>query len=515
MTRRELLLHAARLGGLNFGYRLMESLEIMPKPERIDLDGLEAAGPARGKVLILGAGIAGMCAAYELEKLGYQCVLLEARKRSGGRCVSVRGGDVLEETGEYQKCEFQPGTFFNPGPTRVPYWHSTIDYCQKFGVRLDPWINMNDGAYIYQTKSKTFTGQRLRIRDVVADTEGRMAEVMAQSVREDKLNATLTPSDKQRILQYLSQYGDLDRDLKYTGKSKRGYRHFEGAGLVEPETEPPYDVKDLFTAGAGQYFRFIGAIDQQMTMLEIVGGVDQFARAFEERLHSPIRFGCEVTEIKTSATGATVAYHGADGHVRTETADFCVCTIPVPVLRAIPNNFDPAFGQTLKRIQYSAVSKVAMEFRRRFWEEDERIFGGITWTDMQISQILYPSHDFFSKTGVLVNYNFGFDALAFGNMGAKQRIQTALTQVEKIHPQAPTELRSAVTLAWQSVPYNRGAFVGWRETSDADAAYKALNHPQGRVFFAGEHVSHMEAWMAGAIESARYVVNEIHTGPSS
>lgn len=508
MTRRELLTCAAGFGGFNFAYQLLESLDVLHKPAPIDLGGL--TGPAKGKVLILGAGIAGMCAAYELEHLGYSCVLLETRHRTGGRCVSVRGGDTLEEAGPTQKCHFQEGAFFNAGPTRIPYWHSTIDYCQKFGVKLAPWININEGAYVYQTRSKTLKDQKLRIRDIVADTEGRMAEVMAQSVKDDKLDVPLSAEDKQRIIEYVAEYGGLDRNLKYTGRRRRTYSKFHGAGPEDNVTQEPYSIKDLFTINDGWYFEFIREMDQQMTMLEVVGGVDHVARAFEAHIASPIHFGCAVSHIRTGPHGATVSYEDARGRNHSVHADFCICTIPATVLAKIPNNFDAGFNAVLNRIRYGAASKVAMEFKRRFWEEDERLFGGITWTDMPISQILYPSHDFFSKTGVLINYNFGFDALGFGAMAPHKRIQAALSQVARIHPQAPDEIRSAVTLAWHNVPQNKGAYVNWMQTSGAKEAYLALNRPQGRVYFAGEHVSHQDAWMAGAIESAKYVVQEIH-----
>lgn len=510
MTRRELLLQAARFGSVSFAYGLLENLDLLLKLERIDLRGLAGSGPPKGRVLILGAGLAGMCAAYELEQLGYECRIIEARKRIGGRCVTVRRGDELEDSAGSQRCEFAKGQFFNPGPTRVPHWHVTIDYCQKFGVKLAPWINVNEGAFIYQTKSKSLQNRRIRIRDVVADTEGYMAQLMAQSVHAGALDTEISADDKARILAYIAQFGYFDEGGKYTGRSRRSYREAPHAGPGAPSTEPPFALSEVFGANMGRYFEFLNGIDQQMTMLEIVGGVDNLAHAFRTHLRAPIALGCHVTDIRTSTAATTVTHTDADGDSHTETADFCICTIPLTILRTIPNNFDATCQSVLKRTSYSASTKVALEFKRRFWEEDDRIFGGISWTDQTISQVVYPSHDFFGNGGVLVNYNFGLSASTMGAMAPKDRIAYAIGQTALIHPQVKDELRSAVTLSWGNVPMNKGAFADWRHTPDGEAGYQLLCKPQGRLYFAGEHASRITSWMAGAFESARYVVRQIH-----
>jgi monoamine oxidase len=109
MTRRDLLLFAAKAYGVNFAYGLMEDLGMVVKPVPTDLDSLQSQTANKASVLILGAGIAGMCAAYELERLGYRCTILEARHRTGGRCYSIRRGNTVEETGQKQICEFDHG----------------------------------------------------------------------------------------------------------------------------------------------------------------------------------------------------------------------------------------------------------------------------------------------------------------------------------------------------------------------------------------------------------------------
>jgi monoamine oxidase len=508
MTRRHLLLAAAQAGGVSFGYRLMEELALVNKPEPTDLDALIGATPKKATVLILGAGIGGMCAAHELEQLGFQCTLLEARHRTGGRCYTVRRGDVVEETGLTQRCEFEPGAYFNPGPTRIPYWHSTIDYCRKFNVALAPWVNVNHATYIYQAQTGKHKGQKIRVQDAIADTTGYMAELAARSVSAGQLDAPLSADEKAAVLRYIGQFGFLDRDGRYRGSERRGYASFAGAGPGKSEFAAPYPFADLFGAGMGNYFQFIDGNDQQMTMLEIVGGVDNLAKAFQAHLRSPIHFGCEVTNIRTSTTGVTITYKDAGGKLVSQSADYCICTIPLTVLRKIPANFDAPTQAAIRSAFYANSVKVAHEFRRRFWEEDERIFGGISWTDQPIGQVIYPSHHFFSKSGVLVNYSLGFSQ-ALSGLPVDKRVQAALEMTAKIHPQAPKEVKSGVTLSWAGVPFNQGAFVSWEFTPNGEAGYQLLCQPQGRVYFAGEHASRIASWMAGAIESARFVVKNI------
>ena len=102
-------------------------------------------------VLILGAGMAGMCAAYELRKAGYQVQILEYNDRPGGRNWSLYGGDTYTELGGFtQKVQFAPGLYLNPGPWRMPHHHyALLDYCKRLKVALEPFTQVNYAAYVH------------------------------------------------------------------------------------------------------------------------------------------------------------------------------------------------------------------------------------------------------------------------------------------------------------------------------------------------------------------------------
>ena len=140
LTRRQLLERIAATGGAGLAYEAMAALGLlaMPAQERFDLRGQVSSV----RVVILGAGIAGLTVAYELGKLGYTCQILEARARPGGRVFTVRRGTTSEEDGSSQICAFDEGLYYNPGAMRIPHHHRTaLEYCRELGVAIEPFIN--------------------------------------------------------------------------------------------------------------------------------------------------------------------------------------------------------------------------------------------------------------------------------------------------------------------------------------------------------------------------------------
>jgi monoamine oxidase len=225
-----------------------------------------------------------------------------------------------------------------------------------------------------------------------------------------------------------------------------------------------------------------------------------------------IQYGSPVRELRRTSDGAAhIVYRDATGADRTLDADVCICTIPLAVLRSLPADFSPAFARAVASIRYDATSKVAFAAKRRFWEEDDRILGGISWTDTPMVQILYPSYGYLSKSGVLVGaYNFGKAAVAYGKLAPADRIAAARAEGRLIHPQYDTELASGFTVAWQNVAENLGGWCNWTERQRA-SEYVTLRTFDGPYILAGEHMSYINAWQAGALESARAVVAQIHT----
>ncbi|MFZ4451646.1 flavin monoamine oxidase family protein [Salibacterium aidingense] len=517
VTRRQFLNDLGKVGGTVAVFGAMESLGLLAStpakaagnnfPDEGDLSAIEKNGK---KVIILGAGLAGMSAAYELTKSGYECTILEARERSGGRNWSIRGGTQSSEIDkDGQTSNFDDGLYLNAGPARIPQHHTTtMGYCRELGVKLEPFSNINEAAYMYNEGVGRMSGSRIRRREVRTDIRGYTSELLAKALDQDALDQPLTNEDQERLLSYLQQNGGLDDNLTYKGTSSRGYSTLPGVG--SGSHNDPFDFSALLESQYAMNFSGEYSINQQPMMFQPVGGMDQIPKAFEEKVGYMITFQAEVQEIRQTEDRCRVVYKKASGKTTEVEGDFCICTIPLPVLKDIPADFSKEMTEAVGAINYASTGKIGLQFKRRFWEEDDHIYGGITDTNQDITQIWYPSSDYLSQKGILVGYyNFGGSAEKFGNYSFKNREKYALEQGSKIHPQYFEDFENSFSVAWHKVKYNLGGWASYSQ-SDRDTSYQVLKKPDGRIYLAGEHISYYTGWMAGAFESMETVVEAIH-----
>src|SRR5579872_704077 len=200
---------------------------------------LEGSGNGK-EVLILGAGLAGMAAAYELGKLGYRCTILEARERAGGRCWSIRKGSVGEEVGFDQQSgdgrhtagfDEGKGMYFNAGPSRIPHHHGlTLHYCKELGVQLEVYNNVNENAYYFSEGKGPLSNKKIRAREVHNDVRGWMAELLAKGLDGGKIDVGMSREDTHKVIEYLRAEGGLDIDKLYKASARRGYIQSPGPG---------------------------------------------------------------------------------------------------------------------------------------------------------------------------------------------------------------------------------------------------------------------------------------------
>jgi monoamine oxidase len=470
-------------------------------------------------VLVLGAGIAGLTAAYELEKAGYRCEIVEARSRPGGRNWTIRGGTRdTDLDGVSQTASFAEGLYMNAGPARIPQHHTTLDYCRELGVPVEPFANANADGYYYNVADRGGEGpladRPIRRRAVKADTFGYVSELLAKAVNQGALSDELKPADGEALVEFLRGFGALGADDRYVGSDRRGYIDPPSAGARPGTTRGPYPLSDLLAAHFGFYFPFELGWDQAMMMFQPVGGMDRIPHALAERITGRIRYGSEVRNIATSDSEVRAIVTDDDGRSGTEIrADFCVCTIPPMVLSKIPNNLPVQIQADIASLQPMPTGKLGLQFKRRFWEEDDRIFGGITDTNTEIGTIWYPSSGYLTKQGILIGaYNYFQDAEAFDRLTPTQRAQRALAVGQAIHGDAyQQEFETSFSAQWRRIRYSEGGWVNWSDRSGpTGAVYGRLQAPQGRLYFAGDHMSYVTSWQHGAFESARLVVMQLH-----
>ncbi|MFD7625439.1 flavin monoamine oxidase family protein [Streptomyces sp. NPDC059851] len=486
------------------------------------------APPSWGeKVLILGAGVAGLTAAYELSTLGFDCTVLEAQKRVGGRNRTARRGDKLYEIDEHSgrvvhthTCRFDDGMYLNLGPGRIPYHHRRVlKYCRDFKVALEPYV-METTANLVRPPNAT---KPLPNRRVANDTRGHIAAKLAETlVTHDAFTG--------EVRDLLRLFGALDIDGKYAQARRSGY-------LYDPVIEEPFPVpalpltwEELVESG---FWRtsFYQPLDYlwQATMFQPVGGMDKIVDALAQQARlagAEIVLGAEVTgiDIGRNGPGAVVSYVH-DGRELEAEARYCVSNIPVPVLKGVGRTgFSEAFENAIGVVEFEKTCKVGWQANRRFWEGDldgggavGGIYGGISWTSHNITQIWYPSNDYFSAKGTLTGaYNFKENAEHLGSLPTEERLDLAREGAVELHPEfdhdelVPRD--KGVTIAWHKVPHQLGGWAYWKPGEDGhNEAYRQLLQPEGGdVFYVtGDQISPLPGWQEGAMMSAEYVAWQI------
>ncbi len=360
-------------------------------------------GPAK-KVLILGAGMAGLVAGYELSQLGHDVTILEARTRPGGRV------HTLHEP-------FSDGLYAEAGAARIPENHDlTLKYVQKFELPLEPF---------YPTRLNALRFDRGGRQEV--PIEG-FTEAMGR------------------------HYGDE------LGGSPKRWR-------------------------------------------KIKGGTDLLPKAFAQRLASKIRYGAPVVRIEQDAKGARVVFL-QEGKPNTISADRVLCTIPFSVLRNIET---PALSENkqnvIRQTHYDAVARVYLQTKNRFWEE--KGLNGFAFTSGAI-EIWQPTWSQPGPRGILMTYARPGEAERITEMKDKERIASTITQLDSIYPGLQGNFELGSTKCWTEDEWSRGAwaFVGFRDFGVATAV-------EGRIHFAGEHLSQWSSWMQGALSSGVRALKEI------
>jgi monoamine oxidase len=549
VSRRRFLEQVGLAGGSAALYETMTALGLINLPEAWAGPPDLPQGSGRGKsVLILGAGIAGLTAAYELTRANYDCLVIELTDRAGGRNHTARRGTVVKEVNENgveteQVCNFDEGLYLNLGPGRLPYHHlRVLHYCRELDVPLEIYV-METMANLFQS-DKAFGGKPQIRRRIANDMQGYIAEMLAKAVNQNALNAELDAADRDKLLCLLKNFGDLGENelcskcgqnkcskcntscqdcvscgrqcitcFRYTGTTRDGC---EITVLEGCEPGPTFALKELLSSEFWR-FRFYQSFEYewQPTLFQPVGGMDKIVDGFKRKIGSLVRYDTKVLDIQIRNNGVGVVTESR-GARNTIEADYCISSIPLPLLQKINNNFDPTFDAAVKQCKFDPTCKLGWQANERFWESNKnQIYGGISYTDDSITQMWYPSYDYFTKNGTLTGvYNYDENAIAFGKLSLAQRIITARQGALKFHPEfADTRLvpsDKAISIAWQNIPNESGGWANWDPNSAADAkAYARLLAPDRRFFVVGDQVSQLPGWQEGAMMSAQHVVEQI------
>jgi monoamine oxidase len=502
LTRRRFLEHLGAVGGSSLVMTAMSSWDLMAGQAgaRPALTGR----PAKASVLVLGAGISGLVVAYELRKLGYNFRILEARDRVGGINWTVRrDSEHTEINGERQVCTFDDGLYVNVGPWRIPYTHTgVLNYCKELGVSLQIFVNEADASYFYYEGADTgaLANRRVRLREVKADLIGHTNELLVKAIDRRQLDLPLTAEDTQRFINFLVAEGYLDA-------SDRAYRAFVARG-----TGTPYGLTELLRSGFGNRMRSIPAREgiTAAPMFHPVGGMDQIPRAFERAIGPQrITFNAEVRSVHQTDAGVEVIYVDTkSGRSIRTTADFVVACIPLSVLAGVDINLSAEMMQAVRSTTYSDSAKVGLAMKRRFWEEDDQIFGGHLYSNLPLGEFSYPSSDYFSRKGVLLGLYANTPVGDLINQPVKARVEHVLAHASKVHPQIREEFESAYAVWWKRVKYSQGGFA----TGAAMARREQLSRVENRIMIgcAATAPASEPDWQEGAVSAGWQALTSLH-----
>ncbi|MEX0797247.1 MAG: flavin monoamine oxidase family protein [Acidimicrobiia bacterium] len=459
---------------------------------RLVNEGLRPSATNLARVVVVGAGMSGLVSADKLVEAGHQVEILEGRSRVGGRIETLRA-------------PFAPDLYGEAGAMRLPRSHHlTMAYVERFGLETIPFTLSNPSCYIHMHGSRHHS----------AEVEANQEVLGFEGAPKGRGILEMWEAEIDPFRRRLASQGDEAWSSITTEFDSYSTREFlERCGWTEGAIECFGLLGNLESLMNSAFLEVLReeVTDSYRDLLQIRGGMDRLPAAFLPRLGSHIRYGARVVALEQTESSVTVHYRTRAGRFAVS-GDFVIVTVPFPVLRHIEVTpaFSRAKAKAIRQLTYDASAKIFLQFRRRFWEEDEGIFGGTTVTDMAIRNVFYPEHGRETGRGVvLASYTWSEDAQRWGSLAPEDRIDQALENLTAIHPQAAVEFEVGVSKMWHDDEFAGGAFALF-DPGQQTLLHKTITEPEGRIYFAGEHTSLSHAWIQGAIESGLRVAAEVH-----
>jgi len=501
ISRRHFLAKVALAGGSLAVYNLSLALDLIGKTEKLETINIK---PAQGKqtIAILGGGIAGLAVAHELGEAGYNCVLLEASHRVGGRNLTLRHGDLIDELGKPNYCQFddQPNLYMNAGPARIPGHHRRLlHYCKKFKVALSIKANHNRLAYANDIHGGAHALSRQQY--YVSDARGFLAELAWKAIDKNAFDKPLSPEDLEKLADFVAGFGDLNAQGKYQGTQRSGST--TDRMLTHGPLVPPIPVEEIIRNN----FSHDGLLQEEnfdwlSPLMEAKGGMDKIVDGFRNNIKAKVILKAQVQSIQIQDQGVQIAYQHK-GKIQTLNADYCFNNIPAPFLPAIPNNFSADYMKAIAAFQRSSLFKIGFQMKHRFWE-DEGIYGGISYTNDKINQIWYPGHDINAEKGVMLGaYVWDQEVIEyFSELPLEERLAVAAKQGNAIHPKYSSFIETGVSVPWNRMNNMMGCGTSLPRELYEEYFPIAQQAEGKRHFLIGDQVSFHPGWQEGALASA-------------
>jgi monoamine oxidase len=448
-------------------------------------------GAAGKRVVIIGAGLAGLSAGYEMAHAGHDVTILEARARPGGRVQTLR---------DY----FSDGLYVDTGATRIPDNHDfTMRYVKLFRLDLEPFVPQGLNSITYMNGKRMEVEQGKEV-DWPLDLTADERKLGQQGLRKKYLESIVNELGDVNAAGWpplsLGKYDGttMPELLRRLGASPAVVSLLAAGGL----RDSPEDVESALYS-----LRFSALNKKRSTYFKIKGGNDLLPAAFADRLSDRIVYGAEAARIEQDAKGVRVTFLQGGAH-HTVSGDYAVCSIPFSVLKDV--EVSPAFSsekqKAIREMPYRSCTKVFLQSKRRFWADEK--LSGFAQTDLPIGQVWNLTYRRPGKRGVLVAYSSGTPSRRLTALDEAERVRVAVENVDKVFPGFHDNFEGATSKCWEQDRYARGAYACFKPGQMIEM-YPQVGKPEGRIFFAGEHTSAACAWMQGALESGTRVAREI------
>ena len=445
------------------------------------------------KVIIIGAGLAGLSAAYELTQAGHDVTVLEARTRPGGRVHTLRD-------------PFAEGLYAEAGAARIPnHHHFTLKYAELFGLTLDPFEPPGLPS-VYHVR-----GKRIQV------TPGQKVEWPYDLTAEERALGVNGMRQKY-IWSMLSEVGDVtdpswpapETVKKYDQMNRSDFWRSRGASIEAVALLSLGGIDDRVETWSTLFMLRNQALNQKLNhYYKIRGGNDLLPKAFAIRLSEKIHYAAPVVRIEQDTLGVKAVFLNAGVH-HALTGDYLICAVPFSVQKNI--EVAPAFSvakqRAIEQLPYLSVSKIFLQARKRFWGNEGQ--SGFATTDLPIREVWDVTYKQPGRRGILQAYPISLHSRRVTGMPENERINFALEQVEMIYPGMREHFEGGVTKCWDEDQWARGA-SSYYKPGQFSSLLPHVARPEGRIYFAGEHTSvWIDGWMQGALESGNRVAREVN-----
>jgi monoamine oxidase len=452
---------------------------------------------AAKQTIVLGAGLAGLVAGYELVQAGHDVTILEARASPGGRIQTLR-----EPFADGQHAE--AGALFVPNNH-----HLTLRYLKRFGLALEPAIPLFEARLFYVRGRRVVANRRAKIEwpfeltaeesqlgraglwnEYVDKAVGMLGEVTAPGWPS---GAQLEALDRMSVAEFLRSRGASPEAMELL---RVGYLDLIGDGIESHSALHMLQRLALTQTAA-----------QRSMSYRVSGGTDLLPKALAASLGARIRYKAPVVRIEPGEASASVVV-AQEGRLERLTAARVVCTIPFSVLRRIELSapFSLQKQRAIEELPYTSSARVFLQFRRKTWRAENLYL--LTTTDLPMKWVFEHTVSQPGRRGILEAQAFGAQARRLAGMREAERIEFALAQLEQIFPGLHSDYERGTSKCWDEDSWARGAFA-YFQPGQMFSLLPHLARPEGRVHFAGDHTSAWSGWMQGAIESGLRAAREV------